>query len=153
MQNSIFLDTPAGMIKITETDGYITELIFKSSSIIGNVSNYTPLLREARKQIKEYFSGSRKSFDLPLMPSGTEFQKRAWRSLMDIPYGETRSYKQQAKVLGKPGSCRAVGAANGRNPILIVIPCHRLIGSDGRLTGYSGGLEVKEKLLKLEGAL
>lgn len=104
-------------------------------------------------QLDEYFAGKRRSFDLPLAPTGTAFQKAVWRALLRIPYGRTTSYGALADQLGKPTASRAVGAANGRNPLPIVVPCHRVIGSSGRLTGYAGGLEAKRTLLELEGAL
>jgi methylated-DNA-[protein]-cysteine S-methyltransferase len=111
-------------------------------------------LADARRQLTEYFAGERKAFDLPLRPAGTPFQLRVWEALLQIPYGETASYGEIARELGEPGHdhrlARAVGAANGRNPIAIVVPCHRVIGSDGSLTGYGGGLECKRALLDLE---
>ena len=99
------------------------------------------------------FSGRRRRFDLPLDLRGTDFQKRCWQELLKIPYGETRSYAEIARAIGNPAAVRAVGLANGQNPIAIIVPCHRVIGSDGSLTGYGGGLETKRKLLELEGAL
>ncbi len=113
----------------------------------------TPLIRRAAEQLREYLAGERREFDLPLAPQGTEFQKKAWAELCRIPYGETRSYKQIAEAVGCPKGFRAVGMANNRNPIIIVIPCHRVIGANGGLVGYGGGLDVKEQLLKLEGIL
>lgn len=113
----------------------------------------SPLLRAVRAQIGEYFAGRRRSFDLPLAPQGTAFQLRAWEALRRIPYGETRSYGEQAASLGRAGAARAVGAANGRNPLVILVPCHRVLGSDGSLTGFSAGLSRKEALLRLEGVL
>ena len=104
------------------------------------------------RQLEEYFAGIRREFTLPLDLRGTEFQKRCWQALLEIPYGRTRSYADVARAVGKPRAFRAVGLANNRNPIPIVVPCHRVIGSDGSLTGYGGGLDVKEKLLRLEGA-
>ena len=109
-----------------------------------------PHLDHVQSEIQEYFSGKRKKFTVPLHTPGTEFQKSVWRSLMDIPYGETRSYAQQAALLGKPTAIRAVGSANGHNRISIIIPCHRVIGSDGNLTGYGGGLHRKKWLLDFE---
>ena len=111
------------------------------------------LLRRARKQLDEYFAGKRRAFDLPLTPTGTEFQSSVWTTLSTIPYGETISYAQLASRVGKPSAMRAVGAANGRNPLPIVLPCHRVIGADGSLTGFGGGLPTKQFLLKLEGSL
>ena len=112
-----------------------------------------PLLRLARRQLDEYFAGTRRTFDLPLAPRGTEFQRGVWLMLASIPYGETVSYAQLASRVGKPTASRAVGAANGRNPLPIVLPCHRVIGADGSLTGFGGGLPTKQFLLQLEGAL
>lgn len=110
-------------------------------------------LRAARSQLEEYFAGGRREFDLPLAPRGTAFQREVWRTLATIPYGETISYAQLAQRVGKPTAMRAVGAANGRNPLPIVLPCHRVIGADGSLTGFGGGLPTKQFLLQLEGAL
>jgi len=110
------------------------------------------VLKKTLTQLEEYFEGRRKVFDLPLKPEGTEFQMRVWRELSKIPYGETRSYRQIARALNDPNASRAVGTANGRNPISIIVPCHRVITSDGRLGGYAGGLEIKKRLLDLEGA-
>lgn len=111
-----------------------------------------PPLPEVRRQLGEYFAGKRRDFVLPLDPHGTAFERGVWRVLVAIPYGETRSYAEVAMAIGRPAACRAVGRANGRNPIAVVIPCHRVIGSDGSLTGYGGGLELKRLLLDLEGA-
>jgi methylated-DNA-[protein]-cysteine S-methyltransferase len=108
------------------------------------------VLTEAERQLLEYFSGARTVFDLPLAPQGSQFQKRVWQALREIPFGETRSYRALAKAAGSPGAVRAVGAANGRNPLAIVVPCHRVIGANGSLTGFAGGLQVKAKLLALE---
>ncbi|GAB2895973.1 methylated-DNA--[protein]-cysteine S-methyltransferase [Microbulbifer echini] len=106
----------------------------------------------AAQQLREYFSGRRKSFDLPLAPRGTEFQRRVWDALLQIPFGETRSYSEQAQWLGQPRAIRAVARANGANPVAVIIPCHRVIGANGSLTGYAGGLPLKARLLTLEGA-
>lgn len=111
------------------------------------------VLKQTRRQIEEYFAGSRREFDLPLAPAGTDFQQKVWRALLEIPYGRTASYMEQAQRLGNAKAVRAVGLANGRNPIPIVIPCHRVIGSNGSLTGYAGGLAIKRALLEMEGAL
>jgi methylated-DNA-[protein]-cysteine S-methyltransferase len=108
-------------------------------------------LREVARQLGEYFAGRRRVFDLPIRMEGTEFQRRAWRMLLEIPYGQTRSYGEQAKRIGNPNASRAVGLANGRNPIPIVVPCHRVIGADGSLTGFGGGIERKRWLLAHEG--
>ena len=111
-----------------------------------------PVLVEAERQLAEYFAGRRQSFALPLDLEGTAFQRQVWNALLTIPFGETRSYRQIAAQIGNPAAVRAVGAANGRNPVSIVAPCHRVIGSSGALTGFAGGLAVKERLLALEGA-
>jgi len=111
-----------------------------------------PPLPEVRRQLAEYFAAERREFTLSLAPHGTAFERGVWRALAAIPYGETRSYAEVAMAIGRPTACRAVGRANGRNPIAVVIPCHRVIGSDGSLTGYGGGLELKRLLLDLEGA-
>lgn len=113
--------------------------------------NPHPILAWTEAQLTEYFQGLRKVFDVPLAPSGTEFQRDAWRELRKIPYGQTITYGEQARRLGQPKSARAVGAANRRNPIGIIIPCHRVIGASGDLTGFAGGLEAKRRLLELEG--
>ncbi|CAG4975753.1 MAG: methylated-DNA--[protein]-cysteine S-methyltransferase [Lysobacter sp.] len=112
-----------------------------------------PLLDRAREQLAAYFAGERHGFDLPLAPRGTEFQRAVWHALASIPYGQTVSYAQLAARVGRPTATRAVGAANGRNPLPIVLPCHRVIGADGSLTGFGGGLPTKQFLLELEGAL
>ena len=112
-----------------------------------------PLLQQAQRQLGEYFSGQRRAFDLPLAPRGTPFQRAVWLALASIPYGATASYAQLAARVERPTATRAVGAANGRNPLPIVLPCHRVIGADGSLTGYGGGLPAKRFLLELEGAL
>jgi methylated-DNA-[protein]-cysteine S-methyltransferase len=111
------------------------------------------VLHEARRQLHEYFEGERRGFDLPLAPRGTGFQQQVWLALREIPYGATISYAQLATRLGAPTATRAVGAANGRNPLPIVVPCHRVIGADGSLTGFGGGLPTKRFLLELEGAI
>ncbi|QSR17299.1 methylated-DNA--[protein]-cysteine S-methyltransferase [Novosphingobium sp. KA1] len=110
-----------------------------------------PVLEQARAQLADYFAGRRTVFDLPLDFRGTAFQQSVWQALLTIPYGETRSYRQIAEAIGRPGASRAVGAANGRNPISIIAPCHRVVGAGGALTGFAGGLEAKAFLLKLEG--
>ncbi|MBE1529266.1 methylated-DNA-[protein]-cysteine S-methyltransferase [Sphingopyxis sp. OAS728] len=111
-----------------------------------------PVLLDTEQQLGEYFAGTRRSFDVPLSFAGTDFQKRVWAALLAIPFGETRSYGEIAEQLGAPGASRAVGAANGRNPISIIAPCHRVVGSNGKLTGFAGGLEAKAFLLDLERA-
>ena len=114
-------------------------------------ANDSPVLSETARQLQEYFAGTRSQFELELDFTGTPFQKRVWQALLTIPFGETRSYSQIARQIGNPNAVRAVGAANGRNPISIVAPCHRVIGASGSLTGFAGGLEAKQYLLALEG--
>lgn len=109
-----------------------------------------PILVETERQLGEYFAGRRRAFDVPLSFAGSDFQKRVWSALLTIPFGETRSYGEIAHQLGNPGASRAVGAANGRNPISIIAPCHRVVGSTGKLTGFAGGLDAKQYLLELE---
>ena len=112
-----------------------------------------PIFAQTKRELDAYFLGKLRAFTLPLAPLGTDFQKRAWLALTKIPYGETRSYGQQAHSIGSPAAVRAIGSANGKNPIGIIVPCHRVIGANGSLTGYAGGLHNKEFLLKLEGIL
>lgn len=109
-----------------------------------------PVLAAAARQLEEYFARQRTTFDLALHPMGTDFQRRAWKVLLDIPYGQTITYGDQAEVIGQPGATQAVGAANGSNPLPIVVPCHRVVGSDGSLVGFGGGIELKRRLLDLE---
>lgn len=143
------LSSPIGYL-ISSTDGIsITSLDFIDSSTIIDNSNH-PLLLELETQLNEYFNGKRHNFTLPLDPQGTPFQKEVWKTLQTIPYGETISYAQEAKRFGNPKAVRAVANANGKNSIAILIPCHRVIASDGTIGGYSGGIEKKEFLLKLE---
>ncbi|MEG1682627.1 MAG: methylated-DNA--[protein]-cysteine S-methyltransferase [Oscillospiraceae bacterium] len=144
-----YLSSPVGLLRVGETDGALTELSFAETP---GVSEESPLLEETARQLAAYFRGERRVFDLPLSPSGTDFQRRCWAALGEIPYGETRSYGQQAALAGSPRAVRAVGGANHRNPIAIVIPCHRVVGADGSLTGYGGGLATKQFLLDLERA-
>lgn len=150
------LQSPVGWLRVVEAQAAIMELhIMKEPMAVPEQweQRETPLLLEAKRQLNEYFDGLRASFSLPLAPRGTAFQRAVWAQLEAIPYGETRTYGQIAAALGKPTASRAVGGANHNNPIAIVIPCHRVIGANGKLTGYAGGLDIKEKLLRLEGAL
>jgi len=116
----------------------------------GYTKKETPLIKKAARQFSEYFDGKRKNFDLPLSIRGTDFQMKVWKALQNIPYGKTVGYGEIAAKIGNPKACRAVGMANNRNPIAIIVPCHRVIGHDGSLTGYGGGLELKQHLLELE---
>lgn len=140
--------TIIGNIEIIEEDKYIIGVNFNTESNIEDKE--TELIKETYKQIKEYLEGKRKIFDIPIKMKGTEFQKKVWKELTKIPYGETRSYKQIAEGIGKPKASRAVGMANHNNPIAIIVPCHRVIGTNNKLVGYAGGLDIKEKLLRIE---
>lgn len=148
------LETPVGPLTVTATEKAVTAVRFGTQVPEGSArctgAEATPLLRRAAEELGDYFAGSRRSFSLPLAPEGTPFQQKVWEALRTIPYGETRTYKQIAIQIGHNRSFRAVGMANNRNPIAIVVPCHRVIGYDGKLTGYAGGLDVKERLLALE---
>lgn len=151
MKNSFYYDTKIGRLQIEENGEAITQIDFALKDIEEAAEGKeTELLKETIKQLNEYFEGQRNIFDLPLAPEGTEFQKKVWKALSEIPFGETRSYGEIAKVIGNEKASRAVGMANNKNPIMIVIPCHRVIGANGKLVGYAGGLEVKEMLLNLE---
>ena len=146
-----FYDSDMGRIGIAEKDGKITKLYFTDDEHFGEMEvTETPILKEAFRQLKSYFAGELTEFDLPLEPSGTDFMKQVWMGLCEIPYGKTASYKEIGIKIGSPNGARAEGLANNRNPISIIIPCHRVIGADGSLTGYRGGLELKKKLLDLE---
>lgn len=147
-----YVDSPIGPLGLIERDGKLTELFFGSAPRPEAELRETELLRRAEAQLFEYFAGERKAFDLPLDPRGTPFQRRVWAALLTIPYGETRSYGEIAALAGSPKGFRAVGMANHQNPISIFIPCHRVIGKNGSLTGYGGGLERKKLLLELERA-
>ena len=144
-----FYDTPVGRLCIGEENGSITRVTWTQLP-----KNYlqeeTALILQCKNQLDEYFVGKRKSFDLPLAPKGTEFQKKVWDALKEISYGETRTYGEIAEAVGNAKAARAVGMANNRNPIAIIVPCHRVVGADGNLVGYAGGMEQKEKLLHLE---
>lgn len=144
--NSI-IKTPIGNIEITEDNGKIISIKKTEKNII---STDNKILLQAEKELEEYFDGKRKKFTLPLDLRGTDFQLRVWNVLRGIPYGETRSYKEVALAAGNEKASRAVGMANNKNPILIVVPCHRVIGSNGAMTGFACGLDVKKKLLELE---
>ncbi len=139
-----------GDIKITYTDSAIIGIEVGASCYDSSKSEPSALSESAIEQLNEYFTGKRKEFDLPLAPSGTLFQQKVWAQLQKIPYGQTRSYKDIALAVGSPKGFRAVGMANNKNPIAIVIPCHRVIGADGSLVGYGGGLAMKQSLLDLE---
>jgi methylated-DNA-[protein]-cysteine S-methyltransferase len=151
-----YFDSPLGSLLLTADGTHLTGLFMgasgKPQSTAGWLEDATAEpLAATRRQLSEYFAGSRRTFELPLRLRGTAFQERVWRELTEIPYGETWSYGQLAARIGKPGASRAVGLANGRNPISILVPCHRVIGADGSLTGYGGGIERKQWLLAHEG--
>lgn len=144
---------PLGRITIVQNGDAITHLHIGEMPVLSADAEEraTPLLQEACRQLSEYFAGTRQTFSLPLAPAGTDFQKKAWRALCTIPYGQTRTYKDMAIAIGCPKGFRAVGLANNKNPIAILIPCHRVIGANGKLVGYAGGLHLKKFLLELEG--
>lgn len=150
MRYFCWMTTPLGDVTLEEEDGLVTGIRFGKVPVGLGEQIQTCLLKSVQSQLDEYFQGKRREFSLPLAPRGTEFQKKVWKALQEIPYGETRSYGQIAGVVGSPKAGRAVGMANHQNPIAIVIPCHRVIGADGKLTGYAGGLEKKTALLMLE---
>ena len=148
MESFIHLHAPIGDLSVFANDDAITRLLF---GVRGDEScEPSPLLMEAARQLEAYFARRLRRFDLPLSPTGTAFQMRVWEALKTIPYGETRSYADIAALAGSPRAMRAVGLANGKNPISIIIPCHRVIGKNGALIGYGGGLPVKAALLALE---
>ena len=144
-------ETVLGDVTLVEEDGALLAISLKS--IKEGTELETTIIKEAHRQITEYLKGERKVFDLPIRLRGTDFQQQVWTALLDIPYGETRSYKQIAEAIGNPKGMRAVGMANNRNPLLIVVPCHRVIGANGSMVGYGEGVEMKEFLLRLEKSL
>lgn len=140
-----------GRLGIAERDGAISDVYFENESVPQTIDEFeTPLIREAFLQLEAYFAGRLYEFSLPLAPQGTDFMQTVWKELMAIPYGKTVSYKDVALAIGNPKAMRAVGMANNKNPIPVFIPCHRVIGSNGKLVGYGGGLPIKEFLLALE---
>ncbi|HEX6853063.1 MAG TPA: methylated-DNA--[protein]-cysteine S-methyltransferase [Candidatus Polarisedimenticolaceae bacterium] len=147
---NVRMHSPIGTVEIEAEAGAITAIRFVDGP---PTSTEDPLLRRAVEELRQYFEGRRERFELPLAPKGTDFQRRVWRELETIPLGTTLSYGELAGRVGDPKASRAVGAANGRNPIAIVVPCHRVIGADGSLTGYAGGLARKGALLRLEGSI
>jgi methylated-DNA-[protein]-cysteine S-methyltransferase len=152
------VDSPIGRLKLVATDQGVAAILWENDRPsrvrldIAAQDNAHPVLIETERQLKEYFAGHRKTFALNLDTAGTAFQRKVWSALRTIPFGETRSYGQIATQIGSPRAVRAVGAANGRNPVSIVTPCHRVIGSTGKLTGFAAGLDVKARLLALESA-
>lgn len=153
MIESVVIGTPIGPLRIEARDGSLSRIEFGApAGEIAAPPREGPLAA-ACAQLIEYFDGSRREFDLPLDLRGTEFQRRVWRALLAVPFGETASYGAIARRIGSPAAVRAVGLANGRNPVPIIVPCHRIIGSNGSLTGFGGGLDRKRWLLEWEGAL
>jgi methylated-DNA-[protein]-cysteine S-methyltransferase len=154
---SRMIDSPVGALKLVASDTGLAAILWENDNPrrvrLGNVVAQPdhPVLLETERQLGEYFAGKRKAFDVELDFAGTPFQRRVWAALLTIPFGETRSYAEIAQQVGNPAAVRAVGAANGRNPISIIAPCHRVIGSTGKLTGFAGGLDTKAHLLALEG--
>ncbi len=150
------IDSPVGVLKLVANDISLIAVLWENETpnrvrlaeLVENKQH--PILLETKKQLSEYFEGQRKIFDLPLDFEGTEFQQKVWQALLTIPFGETRSYKDIAEQIGNVKAVRAVGAANGKNPISIIAPCHRVVGANGKLVGFAGGLENKDVLLKLE---
>lgn len=150
-KRAFLYDTILGRIGIAEECGAITNVFFGHTVVPKEyIVAETPLLQEAANRLNEYLAGERTEFHLPLQPEGTPFQQSCWKVLLTVPYGETITYGEQANLLGNPNASRAVGRANGMNPISIFIPCHRVIGANGSLTGYAGGVEIKKRLLDLE---
>ena len=149
MEKIYFYETPVGKLCIGEENGCIIRVTW-SKIPQEYILEETELILKCKNQLEEYFAGKRKTFDLPLVPKGTEFQQKVWKALTEIPYGETRTYGEIAAAVGNPKAARAVGMANNKNPIGIIIPCHRVVGANGKLVGYAGGMEKKEWLLSLE---
>ena len=157
MQYYLDMPTPVGwMLRVVEEENAIVALHImrgQEPAPADATRQDTALLLEAKRQLDEYFTGQRAAFSLPVAPKGTAFQKAVWQQLEAIPYGETRTYGQIAAAVGNPKASRAVGGANHNNPVAIIIPCHRVIGANGAMTGYAGGVDLKETLLRLEGVL
>ena len=147
------LDSPVGVLTVIASDAGLRRVLWEEQDDeVGDAVLDTdhPVIAAACTQLREYFCGDREVFDLPLDLVGTDFQKEAWLALASVPYGETTSYGEQAERIGRKGAFRAVGAANGKNPVPIVLPCHRIVGANGALTGFAGGLDIKQRLLALE---
>jgi methylated-DNA-[protein]-cysteine S-methyltransferase len=149
-------ESPVGRLRLVAGDDAIVGLYLpdhaRAAALETGDGRGFPVLEEARAQLAQWFAGLRREFDLPLRPAGTPFQREVWNALRAIPFGETRTYGDVARTVGRPEAVRAVGAANARNPISIVVPCHRVVGADGSLTGYAGGIDRKRWLLAHEGA-
>lgn len=143
------ISSPLGNIQINSREGCLSELKFTEEETDGEILDQ--VLLSAKQQLEEYFAGKRKTFDMPIGLGGTDFQRKVWLAMNEVPLGQTTTYLKISQKLGNPGAIRAVGAAIGANPILVILPCHRVLGSDGKLTGYAGGLDRKKALLELEG--
>ena len=158
MLTCIYMTSPIGRLKLVADGATLVAVLWPNDRPLRikldemREDRHHPVLAEAERQLAEYFKGERTTFDLPLQFRGTAFQKRVWQQLLRIPYGQTRSYGQLALAMGNGSASRAVGLANSKNPLSIIVPCHRVIGASGKLTGFAGGLETKAKLLDLEGA-
>ncbi len=152
------MNSPVGKLTLVGSDAGLAAVLWEDDEskplerAAGRLDSRHPVLRQAQQELQEYFAGQRRTFTVKLDPSGTQFQNKVWNALRTIPFGETRSYGQIADQIGSRKAVRAVGAANGRNPLPIIVPCHRVIGADGTLTGFAGGLAIKARLLALEGA-
>ena len=159
MELTRIIATPVGPMGIAATPHAVTRIFFAPGQPLSapvpvdGASGGAALLQRAERELGEYFAGRRRDFTLPLAPAGTPFQQAVWEALRRIPYGRTCCYRDIARAIGRPAACRAVGMANNRNPIVVVIPCHRVVGADGSLTGYAGGLSVKARLLEIEQGL
>ncbi len=150
------IKSPVGNLKLVASERGLSAILWEHLNFRGGTAcedKRHPILLEAERQLVEYFKGERETFTIELDPAGTEFQQKVWNALREIPFGETRSYGELAKKVRRPTASRAVGAANGKNPIAIIVPCHRVIGSSGKLTGFAGGLAVKTHLLTFESAI
>ena len=152
-ESTLIIDSPIGRLLLTAQDGALTSLWMEPFEEPAEAGRRDPVLTAARRQLDAYFAGRLTEFDLPLAPAGTAFQTGVWDELQRVPYGTTVSYAELAGRVGRPGHFRAVGSANGRNPISIIIPCHRVVGSNGSLTGYGGGIDRKRWLLDHEAAV
>lgn len=153
--NSCIYDSPIGKLRVCEENGAITQLYIQSEEAVTGeettaCTEVSAVLKEACRQLSQYFAGKRKQFDLPLCLKGTFFQQKVWQALQEIPHGETRSYHDIAVAIGNPKAVRAIGGANHNNPVMIIVPCHRVINKDGSLGGFGGGVDVKRYLLELE---
>ena len=150
------IESPVGKLKLVANADALVAVLWQRGDRnrvkldAATLDSQQPILLETERQLTEYFSGARTEFDLPLQPDGSEFQKKVWQALREIPFGQTRSYLELAKALGSSKAARAVGAANGKNPLSIIVPCHRVVGADGSLTGFAGGIATKAALLALE---